>query len=85
MRRCASPLWGWTGCRNHRTCPSILENASQYGYRVINPPQYFELRQTAGAYFEEAALGKISSSEALAEAVAVWEEGLKDTPEVKIL
>lgn len=62
-----------------------LENASPYGYKVINPPQYFEMRQTAGAFFEEAALGKISVEEALAQAVKVWEEGLKTTPEVKIL
>ncbi len=62
-----------------------LENASQYGYRVINPPQYFELRQTGGAFFEEAALGKITPSEALAEVVKVWEEGLKTTPPVQIL
>lgn len=62
-----------------------LENASQYGYKVINPPQYFELRQTGGAFFEEAALGKISASEALAQVVAVWEEGLKTTPPVQAL
>src|SRR5690606_34372496 len=34
-----------------------LENASAYGYKVINPPQYFELRQTGGAFLEDAALG----------------------------
>lgn len=62
-----------------------LENASAYGYEVINPPQYFELRQTGGAFFEEAALGNISVSEALAEVVRVWEEGLKTTPAVQIL
>lgn len=62
-----------------------LENASPYGYKVINPPQYFELRQTGGAFFEEAALGKISVREALDNAVRVWEEGLKETPEVKVL
>ena len=62
-----------------------LENASAYGYTVINPPQYFELRQTGGAFFEEAALGKISVSEALSEVVRVWEEGLKTTPAVQIL
>lgn len=61
-----------------------LENAAPYGYKVINPPQYFELRQTGGAFFEEAALGKISVSEALAKAVEVWETGLKDTPAVKV-
>ena len=62
-----------------------LENAMDYGYKVINPPQYFELRQTGGAFFEEAALGNLSVSEALAEAARVWEEGLQTTPEVRIL
>ena len=62
-----------------------LENGSPYGYNVINPPQYFELRQTGGAFFEEAALGKISVEEALAGAVDVWVEGLKTTPEVQLL
>lgn len=61
-----------------------LESASPYGYKVINPPQYFELRQTAGAFFEEAALGKISVAEALQKAVQVWEEGLKETPPVQL-
>lgn len=62
-----------------------LENAAPYGYKVINPPQYFELRQTGGAFFEEAALGKISVTEALAKVVEVWQEGLKDTPAVKVI
>ncbi len=61
-----------------------LENASPYGYKVINPPQYFELRQKAGAFFEEAALGKIGVKEALAKAVEIWVEGLKTTPSVKV-
>lgn len=61
-----------------------LEMGSPYGYDVINPPGYFELRQKGGNFFEEAALGKISVQEALQKCAEVWEEGLKKAPPIKV-
>lgn len=61
-----------------------LEMASPYGYDVVNPAGYFELRQKGGDFFEAAALGKISVKEALEECAKVWEEQLAKEPPIKV-
>ncbi|MGC8972259.1 MAG: extracellular solute-binding protein [bacterium] len=54
--------------------------AGPYGHDVVSPPSYFELRQKAGIFFEEASLGKRTVKSALEEAAKVWREQLPKEP-----
>ncbi len=54
--------------------------AGPYGHDVVSPPSYFELRQKAGTFFEEATLGKRSVKSAITEAAKVWKEQLPKEP-----
>lgn len=70
--------------KNSEFVGNYLEMAAPHGYDVINPPGYFELRQSGGNFFEEAALGKISVAEALQQCADIWQEGLDNAPSYKI-
>ena len=63
---------------------TYLEMGSPNGYDVINPPGYFELRQSGGNLFEQAGLGNISVEEAVAGCAEIWQEGLDNAPPYKI-
>ncbi len=64
---------------------TYLTIASPYGYDVINPPGYFELRKKSADQFEAAATGKQTVKDALQKVYDIWAEGLKNAPKVKIL
>ena len=64
---------------------TFLKEASPYGYDVINPPGYFELRTKSANEFEAAALGKQSVKDALQKVFNIWSDGLKSNPKIKIL
>ena len=61
-----------------------LEMGSPHGYDVINPPGYFELRQSGGNLFEQAFLGNMSVEDAVSGCADIWQEGLNNAPPYKI-
>lgn len=70
--------------KESRYVGKYLELGAPYGYTVINPAGYFELRQKGGDFFEAAALGKMPVKEALQKCAEAWEEGLKAEPPIKV-